>query len=178
MSSNPYKNKFSLRMSLDEKDKSILKILIENARVSIAEIVHKTGLLRDTVAYRLKRMEESSLIMHYHTLVDPTLLGYNYFSIVLIKLEPLPETELKEFQEKLIKIGNITHINRTLGSVDLVLYVVAKDAVEYGEVINKIKSNPKKIISNIETLNIISELKVDNFSGLVETKIENKTSDN
>jgi hypothetical protein len=90
----------------------------------------------------------------------------------------LAETELKEFQEKLVGMKNITHINRTLGSVDLVLYVVAKDAVEYGEIIDKIKSNPKKIISNIETLNIINELKVDNFSGLIQLKKENTTSDN
>ncbi len=178
MSNNPYKKNQKSKINLDEKDKSILIHLVENARITIAEIVHKTGLLRDTVAYRLKRMEESSLIMHYHTLIDPTILGYNYFSIILIKLEPLPESELKEFQEKLVKMGNITHINRTLGSVDLVLYVVAKDAIEYGEIIDKIKNNSKKIISDIETLNIINELKVDNFSGLLENKQENQTSGN
>ena len=64
-------------------------------------------------------------------------------------------------------MGNITHINKTIGTYDMVLYVVAKDAINFGEIINEIKNTPKKIISSLETLNIINELKVDNFSGLI-----------
>lgn len=155
------------KINTDEKDRKILGILAESARTSIAEIVHKTGLQRDTVAYRLRKMEESKLIMHYHTLIDPELLGYHYFAVVLVKLEPVPESELVEFQAKLQKMGNITHINKTIGSYDMVLYIVAKDAINFGEIINEIKNTPKKIISSLDTLNIIHELKVDNFSGLV-----------
>lgn len=154
-------------ITIDNKDRSILRSLISNARASIAEIVHKTHILRDTVAYRLKRMEDSGLIIHYNTLVDPALLGYSYFAIVLVKLEPLPESELLDFHKNLIKIPNVTHINKTLGSIDLVLYVVAKDATEFGAVINTIKSTPKKIISSLDTLNIVKELKIDNFGGLI-----------
>ncbi len=167
MSNNIYKNENKPKINLDEKDKSILNILIKNARVSIAEIVYKTGLLRDTVAYRLKKLEKSSLIAHYHTLIDPAVLGYSYFAIALLKLEPVPESELLEFQNKLMRMPNITHINKTLGSIDMVLYIVSKDAIQFGEVIDEIKSGPKKVISNIETLNIIHELKIDDFSGLV-----------
>jgi DNA-binding Lrp family transcriptional regulator len=171
MANNVYKKSGALKINIDEKDKQILKPLMENARLSVAEIVHKTTIPRDTVSYRLKRMEEGGLITHYHTLVDPELLGYNYFSIVLLKLEPLPESELTNFQFKLQKMGNITHINKTIGQYDMVLYIVAKDAINFGEIINEIKSantpTGKKIISNIDTLNIIHELKVDNFSGLI-----------
>lgn len=171
MADNIYKNNTNiaptLKTNIDEKDRKILSVLAENARANIAEIVHKTGIQRDTVAYRLRKMEESKLIMHYHTLIDPEFLGYHYFAIVLVKLEPVPESELVDFQKKLQLTDNITHINKTIGTYDMVLYVVAKDAINFGEIINEIKNTPKKIISNLETLNIIHELKVDNFSGLI-----------
>lgn len=167
MADHIYKNKSAPKINIDEKDKQILGVLVENARSNIAEIVHKTGLQRDTVTYRLRKLEDSKLIMHYHTLVDPELLGYHYFAIVLVKLEPLPETELVEFQKKLQEMKNITHINKTIGQYDMVLYIVARDAINFGEIINEIKNTPKKIISSLDTLNIIHELKVDNFSGLI-----------
>lgn len=171
MADNIYKNKNVGRINVDEKDRSILKVLVENARANIAEMVHKTGLLRDTIAYRLKKMQDNKLIMHYHTLVDPELLGYHYFAIILVKLEPVPENDLLVFQNKLKEMKNITHINKTIGQYDMVLYMVARDAINFGELINDIKNlantNGKKIIQNIDTLNIIHELKVDNFSGLI-----------
>lgn len=156
-----------MKVTIDKKDKQILRVLVENARSNITEIVHKTGLQRDTVTYRLRKPEDSKLIMYYHTLVDPELLGYHYFAIILVKLEPLPETELVEFQKKLQEMKNITHINKTIGQYDMVLYIVARDAINFGEIINEIKNTPKKIISSLDTLNIIHELKVDNFSGLI-----------
>ena len=168
MNIKTFKNQKKQVLNIDEKDRSIMAILANNARSSIAEIVHKSEIPRDTVAYRLRRLEDSGLIMHYHTIFDPNILGYNYFSIVLIKLEPVPESELTEFQEKLVKIPNITHINRTLGSIDMLLYVVTRDASEYSQIIDQIKNTPKKIIANIETLNIINELKIDDFSGLLK----------
>lgn len=171
MADNIYKNKNVGRINVDEKDRSILKVLVENARANIAEMVHKTGLLRDTIAYRLKKMQDNKLIMHYHTLVDPELLGYHYFAIILVKLEPVPENDLLVFQNKLKEMKNITHINKTIGQYDMVMYMVARDAINFGELINDIKNlantNGKKIIQNIDTLNIIHELKVDNFSGLI-----------
>ena len=47
---------YTSEQKLDAKDKKIISALMENARYSIAEIAKKTGLRRDSVIYRIKKL--------------------------------------------------------------------------------------------------------------------------
>ena len=55
---------------LDQKDLAILKLLQENARITIKEISDKMHLSTTPVHERIKRMEEAGVIKQYATLVD------------------------------------------------------------------------------------------------------------
>ena len=57
-------------VSLDKKDMAILKLLQENARVTVKEISQKIHLSTTPVHERIKRMEESGVIKQYVTLLD------------------------------------------------------------------------------------------------------------
>src|SRR6185437_11349210 len=54
----------------DKKDLSILRLLQENARITVKEISEKIHLSTTPVHERIKRMEESGIIKQYATLVD------------------------------------------------------------------------------------------------------------
>ncbi|HEX2684269.1 MAG TPA: winged helix-turn-helix transcriptional regulator, partial [Ferruginibacter sp.] len=56
--------------ALDSKDMAILKLLQENARITVKEISEKIHLSTTPVHERIKRMEESGVIKQYVTLVD------------------------------------------------------------------------------------------------------------
>ena len=60
----------AISVSLDEKDMAILKLLQENARVTVKEISQKIHLSTTPVHERIKRMEESGVIKQYVTLLD------------------------------------------------------------------------------------------------------------
>ncbi len=60
---------------LDALDISILRALVANARVSVAEIARQVGLTSPSVAERVKRLEESGVITGYHAAISPVAIG-------------------------------------------------------------------------------------------------------
>ena len=46
------------KIKLDSKDKKILELLYKNSRTPVSEIARKTGIPKDSVLYRVKRLEK------------------------------------------------------------------------------------------------------------------------
>ena len=55
---------------LDVKDKKILVLLSKNSRMPISEMAKKVQLSRDTVAYRIKRMQKLNVILQFFPAID------------------------------------------------------------------------------------------------------------
>jgi DNA-binding Lrp family transcriptional regulator len=75
MKKGEYLISYGKKVELDEKDEKILEVLDKKSRSSIADISRKTGIPRDTVLYRMKKMEEKKVIRFYHTALNPSILG-------------------------------------------------------------------------------------------------------
>ena len=70
-------------MELDLKDKRILRELDLNCRRPSSEIGKKVKLSKDTVDYRIKRMEKKGIIKAYLTAIDHTKLGWVWYRFYL-----------------------------------------------------------------------------------------------
>ena len=55
---------------MDETDKKICNILIENSRISISSISKKTGIPNSTISNRIRKLEENSIVKQYTTILD------------------------------------------------------------------------------------------------------------
>lgn len=155
------------RVPLDEKDAAVLKVLMREPRTSIAEISRETHLQRDTVLYRINRMEKKGLISKYHLIVEPAALGVPQFMLVLLKLEMISKEETDNFIEKLVACPNVTHVARLIGRYDYFVQVAAEDTAAFDAILADIKSLQPGVIRDIEVANIIDGLKTDDFSELV-----------
>jgi Lrp/AsnC family leucine-responsive transcriptional regulator len=60
---------------LDAKDRAILALLQDDARVAHAEIARRVGLTQPAVYERIRRLEQRGVIRGYHTILDPEALG-------------------------------------------------------------------------------------------------------
>jgi Lrp/AsnC family transcriptional regulator for asnA, asnC and gidA len=141
---------------------------LDNPRAPISYIAEKCGMLRDSVRYRVRKMEEAFLIYDYHIIINPKSLGYEYFAHIFIKLEALSDAELEPFHMKLIEMPNVTHISKLIGSSDLALTIAARDAADFNRVVNEIKTNPTRIIQNMDICTIVDDIKIDDFRKLIE----------
>ena len=59
-------------ISLDEKDLAILRLLQDNARITVKEIADQIHLSTTPVHERIKRLESNGVIKQYATLIDGT----------------------------------------------------------------------------------------------------------
>ena len=62
-------------LDIDRFDQSILTILAEDGRVSVADLARRIGLSKSPTQARLKRLEAEGIITGYRALLDPIRVG-------------------------------------------------------------------------------------------------------
>lgn len=157
----------SPKVNLDEKDRKILNLLIDEPRMSVADISRKAGVQRDTVINRMKRFEDKGLILKYHVVIDSVALGLDIFMLVLVKTAPVGQVALDELIEGLLQHKNVTHVAKLVGRYDLMLYMAASDMTAFDEALTEVKSIKEGVITEIEPIGVSDAYKIDDFSALV-----------
>lgn len=112
---------------LDELDRKILELLIENARYSYSEIGERLGISRVAVKSHINALEEQGVIESYTTIINPNQLSGAiscYFEI-----ETLPKA-LSGVTEQLYHNPIVTQIYRVTGNCRLHVHAVAADQKE------------------------------------------------
>ena len=155
-------------VKLDRKDKRILELLNTNARLSIADISRKTGIQRDSVLYRIRRMEKQNVIRYYHTLLNPSVIGYPVYSFVNLVLHNLDGQKEKSFIAFLRTHPNIVYVAKTTGKWDFTIAVCARNLSDFDKIISGIRMKFSRIIKDYDSASIIQEYKFDNMVGLID----------
>ncbi|HMP32184.1 MAG TPA: Lrp/AsnC family transcriptional regulator, partial [Saprospiraceae bacterium] len=62
---------------LDKTDLKILKLLQENSKITNLDLSKKIGLSPAPTLERVKKLEQSGIILSYHAKVDSTAIGLN-----------------------------------------------------------------------------------------------------
>ena len=154
-------------LRLDKKDKKILTILDQNARLSIAEISRKSGIQRDSVLYRLNRLKKLKAIRFFHAVLNPSILGYEIYSFVSFNLHNLTPQKEKELTAYFKSHPNIVYVAKTTGKWDFMINIAAKNLKQFDEILHSIRMKFSEIIKEYETSSIIQEYKYDNMVDLI-----------
>lgn len=112
---------------LDELDQQIVRLLIENARISYSEIGEKVGISRVAVKSRIQVLEQKGIIEEYTTVINPQKISGAvscYFEI-----ETTPEC-LSKVIDILNNHDNVTQIYRVTGKDKLHVHAVASSSDE------------------------------------------------
>src|SRR5215475_2891792 len=72
---------------LDEKDRAILRLLQDNAKITVREIAAQVHLSTTPVHERIRRMEETGVIRQYATLLDHTKVKKGLLAICYVSLK-------------------------------------------------------------------------------------------
>ena len=159
--------KYVKSYSLDEKDRQIIKMLFENARYTIAEIAKKTGFRRDSIIYRIKKLEENHVILGFQPLINAPAIGYTNITTLLIKTRMASPKEKEIFTKGLVKIFSVIHAATTMGKYDYQLAVAHESTEQLHRVVEEIKSIVPDLITETEILQVVDEPKYENILGLV-----------
>jgi DNA-binding Lrp family transcriptional regulator len=106
---------------LSETDIKILRVLLEDARLSSRQIADRVGVSVGTVLSRIKRMENKGIIKGYSAVVDHEKLSYELTVVTEITVS---KGKLLDIEREVAKLPNVCCVYDITGLTDAI--VVAK----------------------------------------------------
>ena len=143
---------------LDKVDLRILRILQESSKITNLELSKRIGLSPAPTLERVRKLEQSGVILSYHAMVDPQVMGLNVQTFVLVSLDWQKENALNQFLEKIKKIHEITECYIITGEADVLIKIVVKDIPTYEQLLFKTLSQIEEI-ERLKTLMALSMVK-------------------
>ena len=116
---------------LDAKDLAILKLLQENARLTVKEIAQQVHLSTTPVHERIKRMEQSGVIKAYVTVVDPVKVNKGLNVICYVSLKEHSKVAGLKFIEAIENMPEVLECYSISGEFDFMLRIVCSDMNAY-----------------------------------------------
>ena len=112
---------------LDEMDQKIIRLLIENARISYSDIGEETGISRVAVKARIQALEKRGVIEEYTTIINPQKISGAVSCYFEIETKP---KYLAQVTDILYKNDTVTQIYRVTGRDRLHVHAVASSGNE------------------------------------------------
>jgi Lrp/AsnC family leucine-responsive transcriptional regulator len=125
------KKENSISAIVDEKDKAILQLLQENAKLTVREIAHQVHLSPTPVHERIKRMEDSGVIRQYAALVDHSKVKKGLMVICYVSLKEHNKRSGAKFIKAMNELREVIECYNISGEFDFMLKVVVENMDAY-----------------------------------------------
>ncbi|MCV0370202.1 MAG: Lrp/AsnC family transcriptional regulator [Filomicrobium sp.] len=119
--------KFSPHGGLDRTDIEILRLLQNNARLSVKEVAAEVGLAPSTTHERIRKMRENDILRGAHVDVDPKSLGIGLEALFMIELSKHNRGTVDKFLDEIVCVPEVRFAYLVTGRYDLVVHVVVTD---------------------------------------------------
>ncbi|MBR9706126.1 Lrp/AsnC family transcriptional regulator [Candidatus Pacearchaeota archaeon] len=131
---------------MDLIDKKVLCALDTNSREPLSKIAKRLRISRNTLAYRIKSLEDKGIISKYITTLNLGKLGFRTYKVHFrTRLDKMVE---KEFVKYMIENKNVIYFLKTEGAFDFSASLAVKNIKELDEILMNIKSKFSKIIKD------------------------------
>jgi Lrp/AsnC family transcriptional regulator, leucine-responsive regulatory protein len=152
------KEESSTPVRLDQKDLAILKLLQQNARITVKEISDKVHLSTTPVYERIKWMEEEGVIKQYATLVDHSKVKKGLMVICYVSLKQHNKTAGTKFIKAINDMNEVIECYNISGEFDFMLKVVAENMDDYYDFhVNRLSEIEN--IGNVQSVFVMGVLK-------------------
>ncbi len=118
-------------VDLDEKDRLILRLLQEDAKMTVREISAKVHLSTTPVHERIKRMEDSGVIRQYATLINYSKVKKGLMVICYVSLKEHNKKSGAKFIRTIQELAEVTECYNISGAFDFMLKVIVENMDAY-----------------------------------------------
>ncbi|WP_420412694.1 Lrp/AsnC family transcriptional regulator [Roseibium sp.] len=118
-------------MKIDQVDVTILNTLQDNARTSLEQLAHLTGVSTASVQRRLKALRESGLILREVAILDGAKLGLAMSFIIMVELERERLDQIDAFVNRARQEPQVQQCYYVTGDADFCLICMTKDMQEF-----------------------------------------------
>lgn len=114
-----------MKPMFDDIDRKILKFLIGNARMPFLEIARECGISGAAIHQRIKKLEDSGVILGSRLIVDPKKMGFDVCAFISIRIQD-PQLLLSTVEE-LKRIPEIVECHFITGTYNVMVKLYCLD---------------------------------------------------
>jgi Lrp/AsnC family transcriptional regulator, leucine-responsive regulatory protein len=118
-------------VSLDDKDKAILRLLQSDAKMTVREIAEKVHLSTTPVHERIKRMEETGVILQYATILNHSRIRKGLMAVCYVSLKEHNKKSGSRFIKTINELPEVIECLIISGEFDFMLRVAVENMDAY-----------------------------------------------
>ena len=123
---------------LDELDRQLLRLLVDDGRRSFTDLARDTGLSTSAVHQRVRRLEQRGVILGYTARVDPTIVGLPLTAFVSIT--PIDPAAPDDAPERLAHLSAVEACHSVAGTESWILKLRVASPGELETLLSEIRS--------------------------------------
>jgi DNA-binding Lrp family transcriptional regulator len=120
----------------DRTDVAILRLLMNDARLSNKEMAAKVGLAPSSCHERLKTLRERNILLGSHAEIDLRALGVALEALLFVQLAKLKTQEVDKFVLETSSVLEVRSVFLVSGHFDLIVHVAIRDMEHLKSVIS------------------------------------------
>jgi Lrp/AsnC family leucine-responsive transcriptional regulator len=114
----------AINAKFDEKDWILIQLIQADARLSFAELGRRSKMSPPAAAERLRRLQDTGVILGYHAQVSAERLGLGLLVFIEIQVK---RSDYTRFQKAVQKIAWILECHHTAGRASFILKAAVPD---------------------------------------------------
>ncbi|MBD7975682.1 Lrp/AsnC ligand binding domain-containing protein [Serpens gallinarum] len=126
------------RHDLDKIDRSILRILQDEGRISFTELGERIGLSTTPCTERVRRLEREGVIMGYSAQLNPHHLKADLLVFVEINLAYKSGDIFEEFRRAVLKLPQVLECHLVSGDFDYLIKARISEMASYRKLLGDI----------------------------------------
>ena len=115
----------------DDIDLHILRLLQQDAKLTIRDIADRLSLTTTPVHERIKKLEKEGIILGYHAIIDPEKVDKAQVILLNLHMEQYTPKNIAAFEKLVNTLPEVMECFHLAGTVDYQLKIVVKDIKEY-----------------------------------------------
>jgi len=142
-------------MVLDELDKKIINVLIDDPRITYRKLARSLGVSVGTVYNRIRKLMGQGIIRDFTVQVDFSKVGYDVTALILIKVDG---KHIIDVEREVARYPNVCAVYDVTGEFDVIVVAKFRNIGELNKFIKNLLAKPYVLSTNTSiALNVVKE---------------------
>ncbi len=137
-------------MALDRIDRTLVRALQNNARISNKALAEQVGLAPSSCLERVRSLRARGVVRGFHAEVDPAALGRSAQALFAVRIRPHSRQIVDAFWRYVLELPETIAIFHLSGADDFLIHVAVADTGALRDfVLDRLTSRPE--VAHVET---------------------------
>lgn len=143
---------------MDEVDKTILRMLQKDAKITAKEIANTLGITISPVYERIRRLEKDGYIKRYAAILNKDKIGRPVTGLCQVSMQYHNAAFIDNFEKQIQDLDEVQECYHMAGQVDFILKINVESLEDYHEFV-RYKLSKIENIGVLNTTFVLKEIK-------------------